>query len=163
MFELLGIKNDLISYAKKLQSRYDISLVKENDYFEPGMMEYLDKNYGRYDEINNCLTISFEIKGTRYEGRTRIIDFVENGDPLNIKRDENNIYNKNNFVVLNSSDEDLGNFPADLCNLLAPLYDKGYIEIKDSKVSFVDHLLDRSIHAKQAILFAEIVVLFKGI
>lgn len=45
--------------------------------------------------------------------------------------------------------------PAELCNVIAPLYDNGELLIESAFVSFVDPISKRSRHAKQAVLFVE--------
>ena len=45
--------------------------------------------------------------------------------------------------------------PAELCNVIAPLFDSGELEIESARVSFVDPISKRSRHAKQAMLFVE--------
>ena len=47
--------------------------------------------------------------------------------------------------------------PAELCNVVAPLYDAGSLRFDRAAVSFVEPLSKRSRHAKQAILFVELV------
>ena len=45
---------------------------------------------------------------------------------------------------------------AELCNVIAPLYDMGELTIEKAVVSFVEPISRRSRHAKQAILFVEL-------
>ncbi len=45
--------------------------------------------------------------------------------------------------------------PAELCNVIAPLYDEGILKFEGAKVSFVEPISKRSRHAKQAVLFVE--------
>ena len=49
----------------------------------------------------------------------------------------------------------VGNMPAELCNVIAPLFDEGTLRIERAAVSFVEPISRRSRHAKQAILFVE--------
>ena len=74
---------------------------------------------------------------------------------------QNNYSGSNNFTILNQYGENIGNMPAEICNALAPVYDAGKIEIAESKVSFVEHITERSRYAKQAILFIELKMLLK--
>lgn len=46
--------------------------------------------------------------------------------------------------------------PAELCNVIAPLFDEGYLEIISSNASYVEPISQRSRYAKQAVLFVEI-------
>lgn len=43
-------------------------MIRKAKYYEPGMMEYLEQNYGSYDEETGKILLRFEVKGTRYEG-----------------------------------------------------------------------------------------------
>ena len=142
--------------AAKLFHRYELSKNIAPDYFEPGMMEYLDKSYGLFDENTGAFLLRFESKGTRYGDRTEQIEDLSIGDSIAVIRDAENEHNSNNFFLTTSGGKDVGNMPAELCNVIAPLYDAGLVEISDSKVSFVEPISKRSRYAKQAILFVEI-------
>lgn len=141
--------------ATKLYHRYELSESVSADYFEPGMMEYLDKSYGLFDENTGAFLLRFESKGTRYGDRTEQIENLSIGDSIIIVRDPENEYNSNNFILTTSEGKDVGNMPAELCNAIAPLYDTGLLNIAGSKVSFVEPISKRSRYAKQAILFVE--------
>ena len=146
----------LLSEMNKLQQRYELSSVVDEDYFEPGMMEYLDKSYGVYNEDTNEMILRFESRGTRYEGRTARIETIRLGDKIVVSRDKENEFNSNNFALLDEKGRNLGNMAATLCNALAPLFDSGEAVITDSFVSFVEPISKRSRYAKQAILFVEV-------
>ena len=142
--------------AAKLFHMYELSKNIAPDYFEPGMMEYLDKSYGLFDENTGAFLLRFESKGTRYGDRTEQIENLSTGDPIVIIRDPNNEYNSHNFILATPEGKDVGNMPAELCNAIAPLYDAGLVELSDSKVSFVEPISKRIRYAKQAILFIEL-------
>lgn len=146
----------LIAEIDKLHARNELADSVGPDYFEPGMMEYLDKSDGCYDENTGSIEMRFESKGTRYGDRTEQIESLSEGDVLYIERDPDNQFNSNNFIIKTAKGKDVGNMPAELCNVIAPLYDSGRLEITDSKVSFVEPISRRSRHAKQAILFAHL-------
>ena len=150
----------LMEEMKKLHHRQELSGMVGPDYYEPGMMEYLDKSDGYFDAATGELTLRFEIKGTRYEGRTECIENVREGNVVKVIREKENTFNPNNFNVEDTHGNDLGNFPAELCNALAPLYDAGFLAIKSAKVSFVEPVSQRSRHAKQAVLFVELICVF---
>ena len=150
----------LLSEMNKLQKRYELSSNVGPDYFEPGMMEYLDKSYGIYNEDTKEMVLRFESRGTRYEGRTARIESIKLGDKIVVARDKENVYNSNNFVLLDERGRNLGNMSATLCNALAPLYDAGEATITDSFVSFVEPISKRSRYAKQGMLFVEIHISF---
>ena len=141
---------------EKLHHRKELSRTVGPDYFEPGMMEYLDQSEGIINEANGEILIRFEAKGTRYEGRTEQIETVSPGDVINVVRDEGNSFNSNNFTLLTKKGQNVGNMPAELCNVLAPIYDNGELVIIDSRASYVEPISRRSRHAKQAILFIEL-------
>ena len=145
----------LLREAAKLHARNELSGKVGPDYFEPGMMEYLEQSDAFYDENTGELMMRFESRGTRYDGRTEQIEKVKTGDRIRITRDAGNEYNSNNFLLLTEKGKDVGNMPAELCNVVAPLYDEGSLVIESAKVSFVEPISRRSRHAKQAVLFVE--------
>lgn len=148
--------DNLLGEIDKLKKRNELSNIVGPDYFEPGQMEYLDQSYGNYDESTGSVVIRFESKGTRYNGRTEQIEKVKLGDFIQITRDKENKFNSNNFLLLTKRGRDVGCMPADLCNAIAPLYDKGNLSFIEAKVSFVEPISKRSRHAKQAMLFVEL-------
>ena len=103
----------------------------------------------------HSLLLRFEARGTRYEGRTEQIESVHVGDSLKIVREPDNSFNANNFRILTAQGRNVGNMPAELCNVIAPLFDEGSLLIDSAAVSFVEPISRRSRHAKQAILFVE--------
>lgn len=151
-------KENLLQEIDKLHQRNELSKNVMDDYFEPGMMEYLEQSEGRFDEERGTIYLRFEARGTRYDGRTEIIEKVKVGDAIQIVRDDTNPYNHNNFLLLNRKGKDVGNVPAELCNALASLYDAGEIVFEKSQVSFVESISKRSRYAKQAVLFVEVVI-----
>ena len=151
------MKNNLLKELKKLHTRFELSKSVGPDYFEPGMMEYLDKSEGLINEETGEILVRFESKGTRYDGRTERIERVKVGDFITVIRDEENQYNSNNFKLVTEKGQDVGNMPAELCNTIAPIYDEGDIEFISAKVSYVEPISKRSRYAKQAVLFVELV------
>ena len=151
----------LMAEAEKLHHRNELAGTVGPDYFEPGMMEYLDQSDGVYDGASGTLRLRFEAKGTRYEGRPEQIERVKTGDPIEVVREETNAYNPNNFTLLTKKRKNVGNMPAELCNAIAPLYDDGLLEIADAHVSYVEPISKRSRHARQAILFVELLMRLK--
>ena len=120
------------------------------------MMEYLNQHEGLYDEVTGEIVLRFESKGTLYDGRTEQIEKVKAGDVIRVARDEENPFNSNNFLLLTGKGQDVGNMPAELCNVIAPLYDSGELAFTEASVSFVEPLSRRNRHAKQAVLFVEL-------
>ena len=146
----------LAAEVEKLHARHALSKVVKPDYFEPGMMEYLDQSEGLLDEAAGTLLLRFEARGTRYDGRTEQLEKVSVGDPIQIVREPDNRFNPNNFTLLTEGGKNVGNMPAELCNALAPLVDAGLLRLEQASVSFVEPLTKRSRHAKQAVLFVEL-------
>lgn len=149
-------KSALILELDKLHSRHELLSTIGPDYFEPGNMEYLEQSEGIYFSETDAFLLRFEAKGTRYDGRTEQIEKVKLGDPVQLERDRGNTYNFNNFRILTQKGKDIGNVPAELCNVLAPLYDTDRIEFVSACVSYVEPLSLRNRHARKAILFIEL-------
>lgn len=149
-------KEKLLAEAEKLHRKHELSKTMGPDYFEPGMMEYPDKFEGIYDEEKGLLTLRFDSRGTRYDGRTETIERIRTGEAVELRRDADNPFNPNNFVLLSEKGRDIGNMPAELCNAIAPLYDAKLLSFEGACVSFVEPLSQRSRYAKQAMLFVEL-------
>lgn len=150
------LRENFIRETEKLHKRNELSKTAGPDYFEPGMMEYLEQSEGIYDEKTGEILLRFEAKGTRYDGRTEQIEKVKAGDMIRVVREQENLFNPNNFRLLTKKNQDVGNMSAELCNVIAPLYDMGELTIEKAVVSFVEPISRRSRHAKQAILFVEL-------
>jgi hypothetical protein len=146
----------LLLEVNKLHARKELSQTVEADYFEPGMMEYLDQSEGLYNGETGEVLLRFEVKGTRYEGRTEQIEKVQLHDDVLVRRDEKNSFNANNFELLTTTHKSLGYISAELCNVIAPLYDSGELRLQKACVSYVEPISKRSRHAKQAVLFVEL-------
>ena len=149
------IKEQLFSETEKLHEKYEMSQNMAPDFFEPVMLEYLDKFDGKADRMNGEVMVRFDSRGTRYDGRTEQIEKVKCGEAIRVVRDPENQFNSNNFMLFTEKGINIGNMPAELCNVIAPLYDRGKAEIYGAKVSFVDPISQRSRYAKQAVLFVE--------
>ena len=155
MSEFQECKDKLLEEAKNLHDRYELSKTITPDFFEPGLMEYPEQSEGIWNEETGELLLRFESKGTRYDGRTEQIESIQVGEKIRIQRDPKNEFNGNNFRLFTENGKDVGNMPAVLCNVIAPLYDEGSFVIDGAKVSFVDPISKRNRHAKQAVLFVE--------
>ena len=149
-------KENLLLEIDRLHQRQELSKTVGADYFDPGMMEYLDQSEGIFRAETGEIRIRFEVKGTRYEGRTEQIEKVKTGDTVQLVRERENPYNTNNFMILTPKGKNLGNMSAQLCNVIAPLYDSGDLVFDGASVSFVEPISRRSRHAKQAVLFVEL-------
>lgn len=146
----------LLQEADKLHQRNVLAGQVGPDWFEPGMMEYLDQSDGAYDPITGSLVLRFEAKGTRYDGRTEQIEKVHVGDEIRVLRDAENPFNPNNFTMTTIKGKNVGHMPAELCNAIAPLYDEGALSFVSARASFVDPISKRNRHAKQGMLFVEL-------
>lgn len=131
-----------------------------SNYFEPGKMENLDQYEGLIDEKNKIITLKTPIKGLKYNDRSKVVEFLNNGDNVVIERDELNQYNSNNFVVKTIKMKEIGYLDASLCNSLAPLFDNNLITIVESSISYLERLSERSRYAVQAIVFIKLILKF---
>ena len=156
-------KQDLLTEINKLAHKFQLFSSIPDDYFEPGMMENLDQYYGSYDDATNTIILKTEVRGLRYEGRTPRLERLSVGDSVAVVREESNIYNSNNFMVNTTDGKSLGNMPAELCNVIAPLYDMGYLTIDNPTVSYLEKLQDRSRYAKQGVLFIKLMLHLRNI
>lgn len=163
MSDILLSAQALLKVIGDLNKKYEFSQNIPENYYEPGNMEYLDCYFGHYDTTEKKAIIRFDAKGLRYDNRTETLESLSVGDPVVIKRDAENEYNSNNFMLLTSNGKSLGNMPAYLCDALAPLYDLGYAVIDGSKISFLERIEERSRYAKQGVLFVEMQLSFRGI
>lgn len=134
--------NDLLTALKievdKLHHRQELSKTVGPDYYEPGLMEYLDQSDGKLETTTGKLMLRFEVKGIRYEGRNELIEKIHLYDPLQLCREKENPFNPNNFYLATLKGKNVGNMPAELCNALAPFYDAGLLKIISCKVSYVE-------------------------
>lgn len=162
MSELLSYKEEFLKMVSRIQDKYELSQTVGEDYYEPGMMENLEQYYGAYDPVADCAVIRTESKGLRYENRTSHLESLKVGDPVKIVRDPENEFNSNNFRIMSENNEDLGNLSAELCNVLAPLYDAGYAVITRSEITYIESIFQRSRYAKQGVLFIEMQIRFRG-
>jgi hypothetical protein len=163
MTDIIQARDELLQFVEATKEKYELSKTVGPDYYEPGMMENLDQYYGNYDSEAEVITIRTDVKGLRYENRTRRLDKLSVSDEVLIKRDKENTFNANNFNITNAKGESLGTLSAPLCNALAPLYDAGYVAITESKVSYIEKLSERSRYAQQGVLFVELKIKLLGL
>ena len=145
-----------LAEMNKLNYKKELSTQVQADYFEPGMMEYLDQYAGYYDEIEKQYVLCFEVKGTRYEGRTELLEKVKVNDVVLPVRQSDNQYNANHFDLQTKKGRSIGVMPKNLAEVIAPLYDVGKLEFTDAFISFIDPISKRSRYAKQAVAFVVI-------
>ena len=153
LYEKTGNLRDEIN---KLKTRNVLSRSEKKDYFEPHMMEYLNQYDGEYNDQINSFLLKFKVMGTQYEGRIDEIELIKKNDTVQIKRNPENRYNKNNFAIIDKNDRCIGNMPWKLCDAMAPLFDSNNLTIESSKISYIEPLSKRSRHALKPIVFIEI-------
>ena len=158
MTDITVAKDVLLDLIAEYAERLELSKTVGPDYYEPGRMENLDQYLGKYDDATNIITMQVPVKGLRYEDRTQHLTALKVGNPVRIVREETNSFNPNNFTVMSVNGQSLGNLSADLCNALAPLYDRGYAVIDASNVSYIEQIRDRSRYARQGILFIQLII-----
>ena len=156
MINMESSKEALLEAVAKLQEKKDLAAAVGPDWYEPGLMQNLDQYLGQFDESSRTVTIRTESKGLRYDERTPRLDYLSVGDAVRLVREPGNPFNANNIRILSENDEDLGNLSAELCNVIAPLWDAGALAICSARVSYLERIRDRSRYARQGVLFVEI-------
>ncbi len=162
MADIREQKEAFINRIQEYDHKKKLSETVGSDYYEPGMMENLAQYCGQVEDTGNYL-LRVDIRGLRYENRSTRLKKCKTGDTLKIVRDEQNQYNSNNFNVELPDGFVMGTLPADLCNAIAPLYDLGYLEIIDSRISYIEQLLERSRYAKQGVMFVQLEIRLIGV
>lgn len=147
----------LIEEMKKLHEKNEFSKTITENYYEPGMMENQSEYDGYYDATNNEMTLIFDVKGTRYDNRSEILENIHLGDEITLRRDPGNQYNENNFEVFSSLGK-IGEMPAHLCNVIAPEFDCGNLCFKSCKVNYIEPLSKRNRYATKAVVFIKLVL-----
>lgn len=108
-------------------------------------LDSCDIKYGNLD-----LDYSISLSGTQYEGRNERIEKVKVGDPVELVREPDNIYDKNAINVRNAEGS-LGHLAADASSVLAPYLDDDSITY-EAVVSEVTPLSKRSSRCKNALI-----------
>ncbi len=151
----------LLAYAETLHQKHLLYESTTPYSYNPGMTENLQQYDGKYYPDTKELTVFTEVKGLRYENRSRHLEHVVVGDAIELRRDADNAYNPNNFELFRNDGKTLGSLPAEFCNLLAPLYDTNVIQISSVKASYIEQFETRSRYAKQGILFVRVKISIK--
>ncbi len=162
---MAGIREYKEAFLERIQEyahKNELAKTVGPDYYEPGMMENLEQYYSAEIDPNNYV-IRVDVKGLRYELRSQRLTECHVGDSVTIERDYNNEYNSNNYNVKLSDGFHMGMLPANLCNVLAPLYDAGFLIIEEAKICYIEQLLKRSRYAKQGIMFVEMRIRIRGV
>ena len=76
------ILEPLLSIVDKLHERHERADRTTVYDFEPGEIEYLEQSDGIFVEEKGEFILHFEAKGTRYYGRTFVIERIEKDDPV---------------------------------------------------------------------------------
>ena len=148
-------KEALRQAVAALQAKKELASAVGPDWYAPGRMENLEQYLGEFDESGR-ITLRTESKGLRYDERTPRLDYLTVGDPVRLVREPDNPFNTNNIRFLSEDGEDLGTPSAALCNVIAPLWDSGALTVLSARVSYLEHIRDRSRYARQGVLFVEI-------
>lgn len=155
------LKRELLDLIQRIQSVNMLATQYEPGTFARGIGN--DKAYASFNQTSREVFIKTEVQGTQYEGRSARIENIEEGTLVNIIREPENQYNANNLAVQNLAGESLGNISSDVCDILSPMIDAGYLKIKNVSVSYVEPLSKRSARAKKAILYVAITMELKDI
>ena len=126
--------------------------------YDPEHTEHLEQFDGGYAPASGRVVLCTEVKGLRYEERSFHLEQVAVGDAVELRRDPENIFNANNFELYTMGGMTLGTLPAMLCNVLAPLYDTGIVQVEAVTASYIEQLEERSRYAKQGVLFVRLVL-----
>ena len=160
--DFLGKKEALRAEIARLEAKRILSETVSEDYYEPGMMENLNRYLGNIDEETGMIEIRFESRGLRYDERTQHLNRISIGDEIRLVREKQNPFNSNNFMLLNKRSESLGNMPAELCNVIGPLFDAGCLQFLSSTVSYLERIAERSRYARQGVLFVDLKMQLKN-
>lgn len=163
MLDVLELKRQLLDIVYAHEQKHNDYNEDDKYRYDPGNTENLQYFYGKYDKDNSMITLCTEIKGLRYEERSRHLDEICEKDEVLIKRDPDNPFNSNNFEVFTVDGKSLGSLSADLCNRIASLYDLGYVVILRSEAYHIEKLEDRSRYVKQGVLFIKMQLKFVGV
>lgn len=145
-----------------LKEKGDLQAVLTIPNVADGIRSVIDaKEQFIYDNRSNSAKLCVQVQGTQYEGRSPRIESIQKGNPLKLRREPDNAFNTNNIAVQNKVGQSLGNLPADLANVLAPLLDRGEAELHNIQASFVEPLSKRSSKAKKALLYVTFTVKLK--
>ena len=117
----------------------------------------------KYNKKNNEIILRFEVQGTQYEGRSDRIEELKLNDKVKIVREKENKYNELNLAVSNEKNQSLGNVPSEICGVLSPLIDNSFLDILDSRISYVEPLSKRGSRCKKALLYVELKLKLKNI
>ena len=150
-------KSNLLNFVNALNERgRRAKQTMSEGCFDPDVTDITDKLCGEIFDDGGKLKIRIDVKGLKYEGRTSKLEKLNIGDTVTIQRDGSNVYNHNNFNVFNDNADLLGALPAQLCNVIAPLYDENLLIIESAKVFYVEKIQERSRYAQQGVLLVEL-------
>ena len=111
--------------------------------------EFLQK---KINELGN----SFEVQGTRYEGRIERVESLKVNEKLELLREPDNPYD-HNAIDLISDFGSVGHLPAKIAELLSPALDEGKITAI-AEVTKVVPLSERSAKAKNPLLVVKLII-----
>ena len=156
-------KETFLSYLAQLHLKHKSAENASQYEYNPGKTENLQYYDGIYDSEKKIATVCIDVKGLRYENRSRNLESISVGDLLELRRDPSNQYNSNNFELFTCKGKSLGSLPAELCNNLAPLYDEDNAKIIEVKAHYIEQFSDRSRYVKQGVLFVKLIIKLDGV
>lgn len=106
-----------------------------------------------FDPGRHAATLTVEVAGTQYDGRSQRLEKLARGNKVNLTREPSNPYDSNAIAVVASDGGSLGNLPSQVSEFLAPLLDGGFASIRDVRISYLLPLSQRGGRAKKAILY----------
>lgn len=106
-----------------------------------------------FDPGRHAATLTVEVAGTQYDGRSQRLEKLARGNKVNLTREPSNPYDSNAIAVVASDGGSLGNLPSQVSEFLAPLLDGGFASIRDVRISYLLPLSQRGSRAKKAILY----------
>lgn len=104
---------------------------------------------------DGSMTVTFEVAGTGYEGRTARIEKHKAGEKLVYRRERNNRFSRNHIAVLGEDGENLGSMPSVLSDEIAPLVDRKTITLS-GYIKDIETRAQRGKYARKAQMFASV-------
>lgn len=111
-----------------------------------------------FDAAGQTATLTVEVAGTQYEGRSQHLEKFTLGNDVNLTREPSNQYDSNAIAVTAPDGVALGNLPSNVSEFLAPLLDGGFASVSDARISYLLPLSQRGGRAKKAILYIQFTV-----
>ena len=137
---------------------------KGEEHRDPSMTEIrvLDTYWSDHCRHTTFSTELTQVKFDEGDYKTPIVDtynrYLSDREVLYKGRDDKFVCLMDLALMAMKKLKSEGKLPAELCNVIAPLYDAGYLTIEKSTVSFIEKIGERSRYAMQGILFIEMIM-----